>query len=146
MVGKAEGLGAMNEFEANAFRAWIANGTGMVEQVALIVDGTWWYALENVAEQNPDGRGEFFVEGETILQVMNVILMEHGEERTRVLWHTHVNTIEPSQEDIDEFPEWLADAGAIYHVPTGTTTLYNQSGIISPVNSVETGTLATSED
>jgi hypothetical protein len=120
----------------------------MRELVALgFLTGTdvLWYELENTAERNPDGRGEFYVDGMAVSAVMNQAFMQLGGVwDSVVLWHTHVNTVQPSAEDVAEFPDWLADAGAIYHVPTGTTTLYNRGGII-PVSLPDTSTIATPE-
>lgn len=137
------------------------------ELVALgIEDGDEyvWFEMENVAyaASRGDGRGEFLVEGPEIMRVCIAAAEQLGylrlgqdvrarvdamlRERVVVIWHTHTATVEPSREDIDEFPEWLADAGMVYHVPSNTTTVYNKSGVISSTNVPLSGTLATSKE
>ena len=124
-------------------------------------DTIMWYELENVAEPNADGRGEFFVDGLAIFDTLKVAADDAGylrigadtrrcidamlRERVVVLWHTHTATTDPSREDIDEFPTWLADYGMVYHVPTGTTTVYNSAGII-PTSAELESPLATSKE
>ena len=113
-------------------------------------DNVLWYGLPNTAELNPDGRGEFFVEGDAIkraLEDAHARMVEQGVFPNTVpivLWHTHVNTVEPSAEDIAEFPTWLADIGMVFHVPTQTVTLYNVEGIL-PTEGDFQPALATSE-
>jgi hypothetical protein len=108
--------------------------------------------MPNTAEPAtlPDGsldtRGEFFVDGEAIQRALQVAKLEGHELDARVLWHTHVATTEPSAEDIAEFPSWLAHVGMVYHVPSDTITLYNESGIISSTSTDADGALATSEE
>lgn len=123
-----------------------------------------WFELENVAdaESRGDGRGEFLVEGPELMRVCRAAAEELGyltlgqdvrarvdamlRERVVVIWHTHTATTDPSREDIDEFPEWLADYGMVYHVPSGTTTVYNKSGIISSTKSPVEVALATPKE
>lgn len=142
--------------EATARRAWIEQGPNMIEHVALgfMSEGlaqnyTVWYPLPNTADPTVaegDGRGEFLVDGEAIQRVLAVAQMEGHSALTRVLWHTHINTVEPSAEDIAEFPSWLAHVGMVYHVPSDKLTLYNESGIISPLNAASPSTLATPKE
>lgn len=101
-----------------------------------------WYELTNVAEPNADGRGEFFVDGEELRRVMLQADAEGHFGCPVVLWHTHIGTASPSAEDIAEFPEWLAQVGIVYHVPSGKSTTYNAAGIISNSSGPAT-TLAT---
>jgi hypothetical protein len=146
--------------EGSARKAWIAEGPAMVERVALgfiteaneefgLKEAITWYELPNVADPDvavEEGRGEFFVDGEAIQRVLTVAQLEGHEAETRVLWHTHVNTPEPSAEDIAEFPDWLAHIGMVYHVPSDKVTLYNQSGIISSVMDPSEGAIATDQE
>lgn len=159
----------MQKLEEQARAEWgdMLVGQLMHEYVALgIEDGDEyvWFELENVADATSrgDGRGEFLVEGPEIMRVCIAAAEQLGylklgqdvrarvdamlRERVVVIWHTHTATVEPSREDIDEFPEWLADAGMVYHVPTDTTTVYNKSGIISSVMDPSEGALATSKE
>lgn len=116
--------------------------------------GVTWFELENSAEHpSADGRGEFFVEGEDIMRVLERASVQLGDaqlggsfrqpidallrERVVILWHTHVATTDPSQADIEEFPVWLADYGMVFHVPSQTTTVYNQSGVISSSSTLD---------
>jgi len=124
--------------EVIARAAWIASVDAPGEMQELVAlgfiqaDDVVWYQLENVAEPNPDGRGEFFVDGSEVAQCMNRAYMElDGAWDGIVLWHTHTATVSPSAEDIAEFPEWLAQVGMVYHVPSGRSTLYNSAGVIS---------------
>lgn len=121
-----------------------------------------WYELENVAEENPDGRGEFYVDGMAIFDVLKSAAEDFGylrigadtrrcvdamlREQVIVIWHTHTATTDPSREDIAEFPTWLADYGMVYHVPTGATTVYNQSGVISSPRAEVEPSIATSKE
>lgn len=135
----------ISEFAGNSSKV----GAAFKELVALgIMDGddVLWWELENVAEPT-DGRGEFLVEHAQLWPVLRQMAESRGHlqlgdsERAGidaliraediVLWHTHVNTVEPSAEDVAEFPAWLAVCGMVYHVPTGTSTLYNSAGVIS---------------
>ena len=146
----------MGVLEETARRVWVAEGDAMRERVALgfqkegLADNaTTWYELPNTADPavaDEEQRGEFFVEGSAIQRVLAVADMEGHREELRILWHTHVNTVEPSEEDIAEFPEWLAHYGMVYHVPTDTVTVYNQSGIISPLVSTDDTPLATDQE
>jgi hypothetical protein len=149
----------LEPLEDKALKAWIAEGDSMREMVALgfmtenlAQNTTTWFELPNVAEAQvnsddgvADTRGEFFVDGEAIQRVLEIAQAQGLDGLTRVLWHTHVNTQEPSAEDIAEFPEWLAHVGMIYHVPTNTVTLYNESGVISPLMDNGAAGLATTE-
>lgn len=90
-----------------------------------------WYELTNLAAPNSEGRGEFLVEGPELECVMQIAMHEGLGNTVRMLWHTHTETIAPSAEDIAEFPAWLVHYGMVYHVPSGTTTLYNSAGVIS---------------
>lgn len=111
-----------------------------------------WFAMPNKAEHpREDGRGEFFVEGtdiwDTLVQAAGQLgYLKIGADTRRcidrllldrvvILWHTHLATTDPSQADIEEFPVWLADYGMVFHVPSGATTVYNQSGVISSTKS-----------
>lgn len=147
----------------------------MHELVALgfIVDddgGVVWYPLVNSAalrSNMSDGRGEFMVDGMELERVLRLatgdqvlqdaVLAADGvvaaiDVLPRVLWHTHVNTVEPSAEDMAEFPEWLAQLGMVYHIPSGTTTVYNATGVLSksaaiiPNNPAAAEPLATTQD
>lgn len=118
---------------------------GIVEEEDVV-----WWELPNTADPSvasSEGRGEFYVADWDLYAVLKAMASERGylklgevestaidrmlRAETLVLWHSHVNTVEPSAEDIAEFPAWLADAGMVYHAPTQTTTLYNGAGIIS---------------
>lgn len=111
-----------------------------------------WFEMPNKAEHpREDGRGEFFVEGSDIWDTLVQAAEQLGymvlgawkrscidamlKERVVILWHTHLATTDPSQADIEEFPVWLADYGMVFHVPSGATTVYNQSGVISSTKS-----------
>lgn len=101
-----------------------------------------WVELENVAGAQMR-RGEFYVEPASIEAALH-IAVEHGWELAqRVLWHTHVNTDEPSTEDIAEFPVWLCSYGFVYNVHSGHTTLYNNSGMLSLLGSNRSSPIAT---
>lgn len=84
-----------------------------------------WYELENEA-----GPGEFYVSAETLAAVFAQAVADGVADRPRVLWHSHVNTVEPSQDDILEFPIGIVQAGLVYHIPTQTTVAYNEQGMI----------------
>lgn len=106
-----------------------------------------WYELENVA-----GVGEFLVEDEDVRRVLraaeaNPDIGRDGGVLTGapvpiVLWHSHYINVEPSAADVENFPEWV-DAGMVYHAPSGTTTLYNHSGVISSTNADAQASLTT---
>lgn len=109
-----------------------------------------WYALPNqavaVGDPGSDGRGEFFVDGHDLGHAFQMHAEEHaglavdGADGSHgvarcdliVLWHTHHNTVEPSPEDIAEFRGDIFDVGIVWHVPSGTTTLYSSDGILDP--------------
>ena len=125
-------------------------------------DSIMWYELENTAAADGSGRGEFFVDGTNIFETLRRAADQLGylrigadtrrcidamlRERVCVIWHTHTATIDPSREDVAEFPRWLADAGMVYHVPTGITTVYNESGIIYSSAALPATALVSSED
>lgn len=145
---------------------------GMKELVALGIvepsgradtEGTIvWFEMHNAADPNPDGRGEFLVEGPELMRVLSGAYEQMYDsmlgrdiracidamlrERVVVIWHTHTATTDPSREDIDEFPDWLADYGMVYHVPTSTTTVYNKSGVISSQRAELESAIATSKE
>jgi hypothetical protein len=136
----------MKSLEERSERDWILNagceGWIQKELVALgfVVDETddgsevVWYELPNTADvlvADAEARGEFYVEGLALEVAMKAASAEGLGRCARVLWHTHTATASPSAEDISEFPAWLADIGMVYHVPSGTTTLYNSAGVIS---------------
>ncbi|UAJ16094.1 hypothetical protein SEA_TINYMINY_3 [Microbacterium phage TinyMiny] len=127
----------------------IADGLGPSDAGADTDVSLTWFEMPNTAEPSADGRGEFFVEGSAIWDTLRAAADALGYlrigadtrrcidamllERVVVLWHTHTATTDPSQEDIEEFPRWLADYGMVYHVPTDTTTVYSKDGIISSI-------------
>lgn len=167
LVGEASmsSVDGQSLVEAAAHQDWLVSGDGMHEHVALVIqdgEGALWYRMENVAQPSADGRGEFLVEGPELARACLAAAQELGyvqlgadtrrgvdamlRERVVVLWHTHTATTEPSREDIAEFPTWLADYGMVYHVPSGTTTVYNNSGIISSTRVSIESALATTKE
>lgn len=139
-------------WKALGLNAVDGSGAPMQELVALgfetSAEEVVWYMLNNSAEVNPDGRGEFFVEASEIMRVFDAAIAELGQEASlmpRMLWHTHTGTVGPSSEDVAEFPSWLADVGIIYHLPTRSSTPYNSAGIIQ-LGSSDLEPLATSEE
>ena len=146
----------MRSLEAEAHTEYWANPGGVhMERVAIGFqspsdpEDVVWFAMHNEADPEvarSEGRGEFYVSGEAVSRVIVQAVAEGMEAWGRILWHTHVATTGPSAEDVAEFPRGLFDIGMIYHVPSDTTTLYNQDGIISPVSPTELATIATTED
>ena len=147
----------MKALEAEAHTEyWASPGAVHKEKVAIGFqdpddpESVVWFAMHNEvdewADAAQDGRGEFYVSGEAVSRVIVQAVAEGMEAWGRILWHTHVATTGPSAEDVAEFPRGLFDIGMIYHVPSDTTTLYNQDGIISPVSPTELATIATTED
>jgi proteasome lid subunit RPN8/RPN11 len=61
------------------------------------------------------------------------------------LWHSHTQSVEPSVEDVEFFPAWLVEIGAIFHAPSGQTTLYTGDGVCFPVMQTTTP-LATTDN
>lgn len=47
------------------------------------------------------------------------------------LWHSHTQSVEPSETDLEFFPAHLVKYGAIFHAPSGQTTLYTGDGVFS---------------
>jgi hypothetical protein len=89
------------------------------------------FAVENVGPP-----GKFEVVGAEWNRCAEYLVGRYGHSigdrlLSKTLWHSHSGSIEPSRTDIAEFPEWLADVGIVYHAPTGTSTAYGVSGIIS---------------
>lgn len=136
--------------EIQAKARWAEHGERAYEIVYLgfmIGDDVIWYELENVA-----GVGEFLVEDEDVRRVLraaeaNPDIGRDGGVLTGapvpiVLWHSHYINVEPSAADVENFPEWV-DAGMVYHAPSGTTTLYNHSGVISSTNADAQASLTT---
>lgn len=145
----------MQELERAARDEWAIAGEAAKEFVALgfITDvspegelgDVVWFQLNNCA-----GSGEFLVEGDEILRVLGVAMQdgrvggtEGGVNMPRVLWHSHYLAVEPSDADVQEFPGWLVDVGMVYHAPSGQTTLYNHSGVISSTTNVDSASIAT---
>ncbi|WMI33099.1 hypothetical protein SEA_RIKSENGUPTA_3 [Microbacterium phage RikSengupta] len=150
----------MLELEQRAHLEYWSTPVGMKQELVALgivepsgredTEGTvLWFEMPNTAGPSADGRGEFFVDGTAIWDTLKAAADALGYlrigadtrrcidamliERVVVLWHTHTATTDPSQEDIDEFPRWLADYGMVYHVPTDTTTVYSKDGIISSI-------------
>ncbi|UVF61332.1 hypothetical protein SEA_SPARCETUS_3 [Microbacterium phage Sparcetus] len=147
----------MLELEQRAHLEYWSTPVGMEQELVALgievgIEGAGemlWFEMPNTATPSADGRGEFFVEGKAIWDTLRAAADALGYlrigadtrrcidamliERVVVLWHTHTATTDPSQEDIDEFPRWLADYGMVYHVPTDTTTVYSKDGIISSI-------------
>lgn len=148
----------MRELELAAQDEWSIAGVSAQEFVALgfIVDvpdvpigshlnaedvSVVWFQLCNSAST-----GEFLVEGDELLRVLNAARERDDVKAStygRVLWHSHYIAVEPSDVDIRDFPGWLADYGMVYHAPTGTTTVYNGDGVISPIEAPTTDSLTT---
>ena len=90
--------------------------------------GLDWVQLENIAT---DGTHKFAIDG---IAVQNAIgLMKVAPH---VLWHSHSGELTgPSETDVEFFPTWLVGIGCVFHVPTGLTTLYDETGLISSLQS-----------
>ncbi|UYL85296.1 hypothetical protein SEA_HAGER_3 [Microbacterium phage Hager] len=110
------------EFGANA-REFVALGFEIDDGADSIV----WYRLNNVA----GGPGEFLVESDEVRGVLSAFQNspENALLMSIVLWHSHYITVEPSEADVEHFPEWV-NTGMVFHAPSGRTTLYNAAGII----------------
>jgi proteasome lid subunit RPN8/RPN11 len=113
----------------------VENALEVVGMAFETVNGVMWYELTNISDQ-PDRR--FEVDGE---EVRYYLQMHHA--RPFVLWHSHVKSVEPSITDLESFPVWLTDMGAIFHAPSGQTTLYDASGVIFSPTPGSTVPLAT---
>ena len=120
--------------EAMAQERWATLGSSAREIVALGfedhdeggLDTIVWYELDNVA-----GIGEFLIEPDSIERVLALAQRELvPEDATRYLWHSHYLDPMPSHADYANFPLWLVEAGIVFHAPSGTTTVYNNAGII----------------
>lgn len=86
-----------------------------------------WFDL---TESNLAPNGEFYVEAEAVAAVL-ATAAEQGLDATRcgiVLWHSHYISVEPSEADLSNLPEWV-DVGIVFHAPTGQSVLYNNDGI-----------------
>lgn len=123
----------MRLLEDRAIAEYAALGQNAREFVALgfeIDDGAdsiVWYRLTNSA----DGAGEFLVESDEVKAVLSAFQNspENALLMSIVLWHSHYITVEPSEADVEHFPEWV-NTGMVFHAPSGRTTLYNAAGII----------------
>lgn len=122
----------MRQLEAASKIAYAEVGTSAPEYVALgfeIDDGAdsiIWYRLTNTA-----GVGEFLVDGEEVKAVLTAFQNspENDLLLSIVLWHSHYISVEPSEADVEHFPEWV-NTGMVFHAPSGVTTLYNAAGSI----------------
>lgn len=122
----------MRTLELRAREEYAEIGTNAREYVALgfeIDDGAdsiIWYPLTNTA-----GVGEFLVESDQVKAVLSAFRdsPENALLMSIVLWHSHYITVEPSEADVENFPEWV-NTGMVFHAPSGTTTLYDAAGII----------------
>lgn len=92
--------------------------------------------LVNEAERTID---EFYVSGSQVHGVLSALQGQFGEGNVQLvcLWHSHFSLAGPSVFDLANFPEWMVGYGAIYHVPTNTTYLYNKNGILTPEDVVD---------
>lgn len=89
-----------------------------------------WYALTN---EHVHPAGNFTIGVGQLSWVLADAQARGMMDWDRVLWHSHVRTVEPSSFDVETFPAWLCAVGLVYHVPSGTTTVYNQSGTINSI-------------
>lgn len=89
-------------------------------------NGYIWTDLRNVAE---DQQHRFDVDGEQVMALLKRVREAGG--RIVALWHTHQDQSEPSSTDVESFPSWLCDTGAIWCASAETLVLYNGSGVIS---------------
>jgi hypothetical protein len=128
---------ARARYMEHGVRAYEIVYLGFVCDSGLETEYIVWYELENVA-----GVGEFLVEDEDVRRVLNAAQANPdigrdggvltGAHVPIVLWHSHYINEGPSTADVDNYPEWV-DVGMVYHAPSGKTTLYNHSGVISPL-------------
>lgn len=123
-----EHVGLVFEFDAQALRV-----SGLQALGALAEDPTLVLELENVGPA-----GKFKVSTEELTLAAQYLVQKYGPRVHEyiehvTLWHSHYNTVEPSEQDIAEFPFRLCDQGNVYHAPTGSNTRYSNVGIISPL-------------
>lgn len=97
--------------------------------------------LENTADVSVAGT-RFVIDG-TDVHFALLRATEHG--KPVMLWHTHMGSIEPSILDIEAFPTWLVETGCVHHIPTGTLTYYDDSGVRLSTSALLPDTLATQE-
>ncbi|QDF18055.1 hypothetical protein SEA_NARUTORUN_3 [Microbacterium phage NarutoRun] len=124
----------MRLLEDRAIAEYAEHGPGGAKEFVALgfeiddgADSIVWYRLTNSA----DGAGEFLVESDEVKAVLSAFQNspENALLMSIVLWHSHYITVEPSEADVEHFPEWV-NTGMVFHAPSGTTTLYNAAGII----------------
>lgn len=87
-----------------------------------VITGT---LLNNVA---PAGTAQFRIAGDEVHGVFQQLKNQGAEVNEIVLWHSHHGPSgEPSRHDVDNFPEWLCKRALVYHVPAGTSRVYDGS-------------------
>lgn len=101
--------------------------------------GLVWERLTNVAPAHVRS-ALFEIDGAEV----QAVCYRAGAEPV-LLWHSHTQSVEPSKADLEFFPDWLVDYGAVYHVPSGQTTLYNKDGVIEVLSTTVSSLLATQE-
>jgi len=87
---------------------------GLVSGAGLI-----WADMRNSAA---DPRRDFTVSG----AVVRAAIVDLGCKPV-VVWHSHLQKVGPSDEDVMNFPGWLAERGSIYTVRSNVTTMYGNS-------------------
>jgi proteasome lid subunit RPN8/RPN11 len=129
-AGLIDGLTSVGLIDVEKYR-W-AHGESMARAERFEVVGLGfesdgriiYHQLQNVAPLRRRDR-MFEVEG---THLRNVV--EHVGQQPVVLWHSHTVSVEPSETDVETFPSWLVNTGVIYHSPSDSMTLYNESGVI----------------
>jgi len=110
---------------------WFFRGARSREVVGLNV-GDVWFRLDNQlmhdgsSGMGSGGVGAFEVSDADVrgaLMSLRDIEDVSVEAQPIVLWHSHVNTVEPSEHDVEHLPEWCM-YGLVFHVPSRTTTKY----------------------
>lgn len=122
-----------NELERLARRALGDRPSVRMEVVAIgLEEQDSWIQLPNIAQP-----GKFMVAGEDVKDSMLAFVEQYGVGRLECsVWHCHYHNAEPSRADLDNVPGW-AKRGLLFHTPTGTTSAYTRSGVLSHLSGHE---------
>lgn len=108
-----------------------------------VIGGVYWYQLTNIAPaQNRDKT--FEIDGAELRAVI-ARAQRSGAHDVLCIWHSHRLSIEPSDSDLEFFPGWLTDKAVVWHVPTATSSVYDESGVVFSITHSDVSPLATQE-
>lgn len=106
--------------------------TECVEVVALglAVPGESELRWLDLLNESTEPWHDFLITDDQMRAIVGWAAKEYPGARVHAIWHSHYVHNEPGGGDISTFPEWLAGVGIVYHAPTSTSHVYDNTGIL----------------